>query len=110
ITGNANCYEVVEEDRQQFPEAVGKGHRRQYHFRSASVHPRDLHSFPTRRSSDLAVVYMTFEGPTHFQEDWVVPRFRLIVKSDPRDRKSTRLNSSHLGTSYAVISLKEKRP
>jgi len=32
---------------------------------------------------DHAVVYMTFEGPTHFQEDWVVPRFRLIVKSDP---------------------------
>lgn len=25
---------------------------------------------------------MTFEGPTHFSEDWVVPRFRLIFKSD----------------------------
>lgn len=32
---------------------------------------------------DHAVVYMTFEGPTHFQEDWVVPRFRLLIKSDP---------------------------
>jgi choline dehydrogenase len=32
---------------------------------------------------DHAVVYMTYEGPTAFQEDWVVPRFRLIVKSDP---------------------------
>jgi choline dehydrogenase len=32
---------------------------------------------------DHAVVYMTFEGPTHFEEDWVVPRFRLIIKSDP---------------------------
>src|SRR5262245_65783151 len=26
----------------------------------------------------------------------------------PRDRKSTRLNSSHLGTSYAVFCLKKK--
>jgi choline dehydrogenase len=33
---------------------------------------------------DHAVVYMTFEGPTPFQEDWVVPRFRLMYKSDLR--------------------------
>jgi choline dehydrogenase len=26
---------------------------------------------------------MTFEGTKGFQTDWVVPRFRLIVKSDP---------------------------
>jgi choline dehydrogenase len=32
---------------------------------------------------DHAVVYMTFEGPTHFREEWVVPRFRLLIKSDP---------------------------
>ena len=32
---------------------------------------------------DHPVAYMTFEGPTHFSEDWVVPRFRLITKSDP---------------------------
>ncbi|MHB8618111.1 MAG: GMC family oxidoreductase, partial [Chloroflexota bacterium] len=32
---------------------------------------------------DHAVVYMTFEGPTAVHEDWVVPRFRLIAKSDP---------------------------
>jgi choline dehydrogenase len=32
---------------------------------------------------DHAVVYMTFEGPGHFSEDWIVPRFRLIIKSDP---------------------------
>src|SRR5262245_62740347 len=29
--------------------------------------------------------------------------------SDPRDRKSTRLNSSHLGNSYAVFCFKKKR-
>jgi len=32
---------------------------------------------------DHAVVYLTFEGPSQFSEDWVVPRFRLIFKSDP---------------------------
>jgi choline dehydrogenase len=32
---------------------------------------------------DHPVVYMTFEGPTHFSADWVVPRFRLLTKSDP---------------------------
>jgi choline dehydrogenase len=32
---------------------------------------------------DHAVVYMTFEGPTHFNTDWVIPKFRLIVKSNP---------------------------
>lgn len=32
---------------------------------------------------DHAVVYLTFEGPTEFRADWVVPRFRLIIKSDP---------------------------
>jgi len=32
---------------------------------------------------DHPVVYMTFEGPRHFSEDWVVPRFRLIIKRNP---------------------------
>src|SRR5262245_64458052 len=51
------------------------------------------------------------------------PRSRLTAKSSsptapatgkraaglPRDRKSTRLNSSHLGISYAVFCLKKKK-
>lgn len=32
---------------------------------------------------DHAVVYMTFEGPKSFREDWVVPRFRLLIKENP---------------------------
>ncbi len=32
---------------------------------------------------DHPVVYMTFEGPKHFSADWVVPRFRLIIKKNP---------------------------
>src|SRR5437899_3405101 len=31
------------------------------------------------------------------------------VGGNPRDRKSTRLNSSHLGISYAVFCLKKKK-
>src|SRR5205814_10461632 len=34
---------------------------------------------------------------------------RLFEKGDYTDRKSTRLNSSHLGISYAVFCLKKKK-
>src|SRR2546430_12552001 len=34
---------------------------------------------------------------------------RLAGRSDPRDRKSTRLNSSHSQISYAVFCLKKKK-
>src|SRR5256885_13853550 len=33
----------------------------------------------------------------------------IVVKLDQRDRKSTRLNSSHLVISYAVFCLKKKK-
>jgi choline dehydrogenase len=32
---------------------------------------------------DHATVFMTFEGTSDFQEEWVIPRFRLFIKSDP---------------------------
>src|SRR2546426_6432140 len=35
--------------------------------------------------------------------------FRVVSRNDPRDRKSTRLNSSHLVISYAVFCLKKKK-
>src|ERR1039458_10706067 len=34
--------------------------------------------------------------------------FRMVPDPAPTDRKSTRLNSSHLGISYAVFCLKKK--
>src|SRR5262245_62529253 len=34
---------------------------------------------------------------------------RFIVRNHAKDRKSTRLNSSHLGISYAVFCLKKKK-
>ncbi|MBI2360166.1 MAG: GMC family oxidoreductase N-terminal domain-containing protein [Deltaproteobacteria bacterium] len=32
---------------------------------------------------DHPVVYMTFEGTKSFREEWVVPRFRLLIKTNP---------------------------
>src|SRR5690349_23358829 len=64
---------------------------------------RDLHSFPTRRSSDLCP---RTGGRTCRRS----PRRRPArpPASPRRDRKSTRLNSSHVEISYAVFCLKKK--
>src|SRR5436309_11376725 len=81
-------------------------------FFYCSIHHRDLHSFPTRRSSDLL--------PRHgCARNW--NRMRRACRTRPvsspdadvaarlRDRKSTRLNSSHVKISYAVFCLKKKK-
>src|SRR5438445_6395031 len=74
-------------------------------------HYRDLHSFPTRRSSDL---YLKTSGRKADRVALVVKYakaqglYRTSVSPDP-DRKSTRLNSSHANISYAVFCLKKKK-
>src|ERR1035438_5458574 len=65
---------------------------------------RDLHSFPTRRSSDLAHRTPPAGGRARPPEDKFPSRSRTTLAPD---RKSTRLNSSHLGISYAVFCLKD---
>src|SRR5947199_6959313 len=76
---------------------------------------RYLRSFPTRRSSDLAVnagyganadPVSASTGTRFFVTDARGTKKRVPV--DAEDRKSTRLNSSHLGSSYAVFCLKKK--
>src|SRR5437899_7998185 len=78
---------------------------------------RDLHSFPTRRSSDLnaATSKALDTGLVNSASIMVpcpwLPEIADYAKSHPAvdlDRKSTRLNSSHLGISYAVFCLKKK--
>src|SRR5947207_9284284 len=67
----------------------------------------DLHSFPTRRSSDLSPHAPAPPGlPTGTAtiEDNGTPIGTATV-----DRKSTRLNSSHTVISYAVFCLKKKK-
>src|SRR5690606_41762820 len=84
------------------------------------------HTFPTRRSSDLGIRRRREEGHAQGREhrrrvrgpdrrirrDPVCPQGRLkrSRKKPPhgRDRKSTRLNSSHVKISYAVFCLKKK--
>src|SRR5699024_12755894 len=86
---------------------------------------RDLHSFPTRRSSDLgargagrlgdvggagdAAAFLAGGrgGSVHLH-----PRrgpARALALRRGGDRKSTRLNSSHVSISYAVFCLKKKK-
>src|SRR5438309_8080982 len=85
-------------------------------------HPRDLHSFPTRRSSDLA---LSSDGavPSRLRKLCTWPAGALrgspasmtrterqdLASATAPDRKSTRLNSSHSSISYAVFCLKKKK-
>src|SRR5699024_12760734 len=74
------------------------------------AHP-DLHSFPTRRSSDLRTCPVP-AGPDPVRVRWP-PRRRGRSRASGTgrggDRKSTRLNSSHVSISYAVFCLKKKK-
>src|SRR5436190_22019349 len=65
---------------------------------------RDLHSFPTRRSSDLTPV----SNGARLAPDGGGPRDHPAARRAGEDRKSTRLNSSHTVISYAVFCLKKK--
>src|SRR5437879_10630074 len=92
-------------------------------FYSYAAH-RLLHSFPTRRSSDLAhgvshvPKYALPKSPRRPRPELRavalpsnVPLSRAIFKLNSawKDRKSTRLNSSHRCISYAVFCLKKKK-
>src|SRR5207249_12178535 len=105
-------------------------------FISNSTAPPDLHSFPTRRSSDLSpavptapiplktvkgdivlaamspdgrsLLYITWQydlNPTVVTA-WLLP-LNAGDTGELEDRKSTRLNSSHVSISYAVFCLKK---
>src|SRR5438045_5179340 len=81
-----------------------------FFFFYSSAHPLHLHSFPTRRSSDLrrAVTHAFGEGHDVRRHVPVLDAAPLERDAGHQDRKSTRLNSSHLGISYAVFCLKKK--
>src|SRR5207249_6077959 len=105
-------------------------------FSYSYVDHRDLHSFPTRRSSDLPDFDVEVQQPAHllFRPDvhvWIAESITYEKRQHlarglkgvedcrsgalaevrpkfihPEDRKSTRLNSSHVSISYAVFCLK----
>src|SRR5438094_6766169 len=64
---------------------------------------QDLHSFPTRRSSDLTT------RTRRRASRWPRCRSSPSHGRSIADRKSTRLNSSHRTISYAVFCLKKKK-
>src|SRR5437868_12728749 len=73
--------------------------------------PRDLHSFPTRRSSDLVLAFDPQDANILYaggQGGLFAITFSAPVLLSLSDRKSTRLNSSHVSISYAVFCLKKK--
>src|SRR5690242_21606415 len=76
---------------------------------------RDLHSFPTRRSSDLGDGrYLTDLDPQALSSGNVAAALQFtnygnFFQGSFKDRKSTRLNSSHMSISYAVFCLKKKK-
>src|SRR5690348_17530663 len=78
-------------------------------FRCYRPH-RDLHSFPTRRSSDLTAARDARVDTLVPLITWNDLRYSLAPNNTSlaRDRKSTRLNSSHPSISYAVFCLKKK--
>src|SRR5699024_12861867 len=84
-----------------------------------------LLSFPTRRSSDLVTTYADLleksvvygqngqnEGYWYtfkYTGDMAFASVTDAVTGQVEDRKSTRLNSSHVSSSYAVFCLKKKK-
>src|SRR5690606_40856105 len=84
---------------------------------SRAAHPGAPHSSPTRRSSDLLTIALDALGPTYLaraaeigMDPSLLHRVAVIGSGtlDSLDRKSTRLNSSHVKTSYAVFCSKKK--
>src|SRR5437773_7643809 len=74
-----------------------------------SLDPPDLHSFPTRRSSDLPLVREEVRRlPEAVILRLLMNQPHAVVECEV-DLKSTRLNSSHITISYAVFCLKKKK-
>src|SRR5437667_8591495 len=71
----------------------------------------DLHSFPTRRSSDLGTPALIGRHDASVLEIALDHGFASAATFARafRDWKSTRLNSSHITISYAVFCLKKKK-
>src|SRR5438034_10998453 len=94
-------------------------------YLSCSRHHQDLHSFPTRRSSDLyqccgcnviprksadrKVKINACRNATNNSSRLKAVTPRTLPMVIGQDRKSTRLNSSHTVISYAVFCLKKKK-
>src|SRR5436305_3273712 len=81
-------------------------------FFTVVTHHQHLLYFPTRRSSDLQCQTVGFAGGNRGHAGEAVRRGALPPEAAPNglsgDRKSTRLNSSHVRISFAVFCLTKK--
>src|SRR5256885_16351479 len=68
----------------------------------------EIYTFPTRRSSDLNQEHAAEQAATE-RGPYAEPYRAAGLALSRQDRKSTRLNSSHLVISYAVFCLKKKK-
>src|SRR3712207_8968784 len=78
-------------------------------FRSAWVNEPDPDPYTLFHSSQIAPEGMNIGGYKSAEADQLMEEARQELDHARRDRKSTRLNSSHANISYAVFCLKKKK-
>src|SRR5690625_6870848 len=84
-----------------FPERFNVGNTL-YVQKNGETIPLKIKSHRTHKQFDL----LQFEGYDEMESVKQLMQLHLHIKK--RDRKSTRLNSSHVAISYAVVCLKER--
>src|SRR5439155_15076227 len=83
--------------------------------RKEAMRKRFVHDNRPRRGLCIVIIKIAplfqrnLEGAEKARNDFVVAGTRPLVRRRFRDRKSTRLNSSHVAISYAVFCLKKKK-
>src|SRR5579862_7516743 len=101
----ADAHHHVDREKNHGPPALFRSqeHTSELQSQFHLVCRRDLHSFPTRRSSDLILVTFAFAVGASVPMLIITLTGRKIMgRLRFLDRKSTRLNSSHSSISYAV--------
>src|SRR5690606_40171916 len=78
---------------------------------SAHAHGDAPHDMNAMQAQSARVIEITMDDTMRFHPDQIAVRpgetVRLRIHNAGRDRKSTRLNSSHVKISYAVFCLQE---
>src|SRR5438874_7288396 len=76
---------------------------------TTEIYTLSLHDALPISTADGSRVAVTLDTNRRANVIFYDPEKRRVVKDDVGDRKSTRLNSSHVEISYAVFCLKKKK-